>query len=230
MNNHLHLATTVSNQSYANILLSDFALPHNAKHLEDVANLFDDDDTRFGAFMVAVRDQQNAQITTPVCAMVGDYQTVLRAALCLQPVAEMYHRHRQRVAGYVQITRVPSSFDFLNVMHRDDGQYLSFVEWAATRRENKDRCNAEFTGIDQDDFDGIKGFIYGPPGYELLILEDDDLVIVRFEDFVFAEESQDEAEAVAYRCYLNMLGFYSDDLLKTHFTRPLGPRRVTLTY
>lgn len=232
MNNHLHLATTVSKQSYANILLSEYALPRNARGLEDIAKMFDDSDNRFAAWVVLIRDQNNAQITTPVCTMVGDYQDVLRAAFCLQPVAEMYNRHRQRVPGYVQISRVPSSFDFLNVIYREDNNYLSFVEWAETRRENNDRLNSEFTGVDGDDEDHVKGFVYGPAGYEILLTEcgHTDIVGLRYEDYYFGEENQDEAEAIAYRCYLNMLGYYADDLLKEHFPHPFRQRRTSITY
>jgi hypothetical protein len=232
MKKYLQLATTVSNQSYANLLLSEYALPRNERGLEDIANMFDDSDKRFGAWIVLIRDQNNAQITTPVCTMVGDYFNVLRAAFCLQPVAEMFNRHRQRVPGYVQITRIPSSFDFLDVLHRDDGQYMSFVEWAETRRENKDRLNSEYTGIDSDDADHIKGYVYGPEGYEILITECDhtDIVALRYEDFYFGEENQDEAEAIGYRCYLNMLGYYNDELLKEHFPHPFRQRRSSITY
>lgn len=234
---YLELATKVSNQSYGNVLLSAFALPRNVRQLEDIAKTFDTEDNRYGVFLVEIRNQQNAHITTPVAIMMGDYQTVLRAALCLAPVAELYyqlpHNRRNLLENNVHIIRVPTGFDFMEVVHKDDGQFMSFVEFSETRTAlGASDLNSEYTGEDRDNEDHIKGFLYGEDFHKILITECDhtDICAVKYNDFYFGEEDADEAEAVAYRCYLNSKGYYADAVLADHFTRPLGKRRVSLTY
>lgn len=233
---HIQLATAVSNQSYGNVLLSAFALPRNAKYLEDLAKTFDTEDDRWGVFVVELRTEQNANITIPVAVMMGDYQTVLRAAICLAPVAELYYRvknKRHMLENYMNIIRVPTSFDFMEYKYKDDGKYMSFVEFSASRAALPESdLNSEFTGDDEDNEDHIKGFIYGEDFHRILITECEhtDICAVKYNDLYFGEEDQDEAEAVAYRCYLNSKGFYDDHLLASHFNRPLGKRRQSITH
>lgn len=234
---YLELATNVSNQSYGNVLLSAFALPRNKRQLEDIAKTFDTDDNRYGVFLVEIRNQQNAHITTPVAIMQGDYQTVLRAALCLAPVAELYyalpHNRRNLLENSVHVIRVPTGFDFMEIVHKDDGKFMSFAEFSASRTAvDTNMLLSEYTGDDADNEDHIKGFLYGEENYKILITECDhtDICAVKYDDLYFGEEDQDEAEAVAYRCYLNSKGYYADATLRDHFTRPLGKRRVSLTY
>lgn len=234
---YLELATNVSNQSYCNVLLSALALPRNKRQLEDIAKTFDTEDNRYGVFVVEIRNDQNAHITTPVAIMAGEYQTVLRAALCLAPVAELYyklpHNRRNCLENSVHIIRVPSGFDFMEFVHKDDGQFMSFAEFSASRTAmDPNALNSDYTGDDADNEDHIKGFLYGEENYKILITECDhtDICAVKYGDLIFGEENQDEAEAVAYRCYLNSKGYYSDATLADHFDRPLARRRVSLTY
>lgn len=235
---HIQLATQVSNQSYANILLSANALPRNANHLEDLAKDFDEDDNRFGAYVVEIRDYlDQPHLSRPLCVMVGGYQTVVRAALCLAPVAELIYEMKNKRRGgpsnYIHIIKVPTSFDFLEGLHRDDGQYMSFLEFSNSRTPvDTNVLLSEYTGDDADNEDHIKGFLYGEEHHKILITECDhtDICAVKYDELYFGEEDQDEAEAVAYRCYLNSKGFYADATLRDHFSRPLGKRRASLTY
>lgn len=234
---HLQLATAVSNQSYANVLLSAFALPRNAKYLEDLAQTFEDaDDTRWAVYVVELRTEPNPNITIPVAVMMGEFRDVLRAAICLEPVALAYYnakRLRRSLEDCMNIIRVPTSFDFMEIKHKDDGKFMSFVEFSNSRRPlPENELNSDYTGSDIDNEDHIKGFVYGEENFNVLITECDhtDMCSVVCDDFSFAEEDQDEAEAVAYRCYLNSKGYYADATLAEHFNRPLGKRRTSITY
>ena len=230
---HIELAKRVSIQSLGNILLSHLSTPANARYLERAAELFDAPKNRWGVYVIEVRDyEENIHLTRPVAIMQGYYQTVLRAALCLQPVTRLLLKHRDNVEDYVHVITVPSSLESMAPITNDEPKFLSYPEFVATRHELTDRANSEFTGDDRDDQEHVKGWLYGEPGYDFLIAEcgHSDLCIVRHGNFSFAEENQDEAEAVLYRCYMNAKHILSDEDLECHFDRPLRKRRVSLTY
>jgi len=229
---HVNWAHAVSHQSHGRILLSEFSLPDYQRNMEEMVNLFEEDD-RFGMWVISIRNNRaNLSETKAIATMLGNHDDVLKAAFCLQPVADLYHEHRQRIPGYVHLTWTPSNHEFLNTTIRGENDFMSFPEFVATRRENVTDANSSWTEDERDDEDHVKGFFYGPENFRVLITECDhtDMVGVTYQDWAHREENLTEMEAVAYRCYLHSVGVLNDDELRVFFPAPFRTRRVSLTY
>lgn len=227
---HVQTAHHISVLSSGAILMSAFSLPEMQPKLEEIVELFDDwEYAEYGQWIVSViKDIDNPrEAPLPVAVIVGEYADAVRTAFCLQPVASMYNKHRQRVTGYVR-------FHKLGVMSDRTSPFMSFPEFVASRRESVDYLNSQWTGEPNDDEDHVKGFFYGTDNHRILLTENEhtDMVGLVYMDFGYAEENQTELEALAYRCYLNSIGVLSDDELRPFFKAPFpnSTRRETLTY
>ena len=232
--NHVQVAHHISMLSSGTILMSAFSLPEMQRKLDEIVELFGDwDSADYGQWVVSVRSEtdsvtDNRSPVQPVAVIVGEYDDAIRTAFCLQPVAQMYNKHKQRVSAFVR-------FHKLGVMSTNISPFMSFPEFVASRRENVDELNSQWTGEPCDDEDHVKGFFYGPEEHRIMITENEhtDMVGLVYAEFGYAEENQLELESLAYRCYLNSVGVLSEDELRTFFKAdfPLHrTRRVPLTY
>lgn len=228
--NHIQTAHRISMQSSGAILMSAFSLPEMQRKLEEIVEFFGDwYYNAYGQWVVSVCDGIICPQETPVpvAVIVGKYEDAVRAAFCLQPVAALYNKHRQRVRGFVRFHRV-------EIMSSIPTEFMSFPEFVASRRGSVDDLNSQWTGEPNDDEDHVKGFFYGPERHRILLTENEhtDMVGLVYGDFGYADENQTELEALAYRCYLNSIGVLSDDELRPFFKAPFpnSTRRETLTY
>lgn len=229
---HVDWAYAVSLQSLGSVLMSEFSLPDYQHNLDGIVDMFDEDD-RFGMWAVSVRDNRaNISETKVIAVLFGEHDDVLKAALCLHPVAELYHEHRQRLPGYVHLTWAPTNFESPSLPLHSEREFLSFPDFVATRRENVTDANSNWTDDDRDDEDHVKGFFYGPENLRILITECEhtDMVAVAYQDWAYREENQTEIEALAYRCYLHSLNVLDDNELRVFFPAPFRTRRTSLTY
>lgn len=228
---HIQYAQAISLDSRARILMSEYSLPDHARALEDIAQTFDDDD-RTGTWLITYTTSAKEDFA-PLAVVAGKYDEVVRTAICLQPIAEVYHKVGKNLPNYVVVFRLATNFSGVNLIQPDDeSPFMSFPEFVATQRENNEDVNSVWTDNEQDDEDHVKGYFYGKDHYRVLltVCEHTDMVGLVYQDWFYSEENMIEMQALAYRCYLHTLGMITDDELKVHFPHPFRVCRVALTY
>lgn len=225
--NHVQNAHIISINSDAKHIMSELSLPDYAPCLNEIVKEFDEDD-RSGTWVISIREARDIPFA-PFIVMHGLHEDALKTAFCLQKVADLYHKTPRMITELVRIVRYAANFDFVGREPQlDDSNYfMSFPEFVASRRENVDDANSNWTTEPNDDQDHIKGFFYGPQNYRVLLTENeytDDVGLV-YQDWGYSDNNQIELEAMAYRCYLHALGYLNDDDLRDIFPHPFRNER-----
>lgn len=230
--NHIELSGQIARASWGKIMQSPWALPENAKQLEEAAEQFDEAPySSVNCWTIMVVDSADWR---PIASVVADYDTALRTALCLDVVYRMERTWRGRFTQHVKLVCTPVALDLNKLINGmstplKEHDYMTFTEFLASERAADNVY--DYTQNDGDLDEHISGMLYGPQHSPIIIVlnEHTDDLFVQYGDLTFTDNDDDEAKAVAYKVYLFNNNVIDEKELQSYFDGFMR-KRNSITY